>query len=165
MSIDEILAVAPTLAQLTAGTCRVWHVQLPPGLPLINANRRIHHMQRAKLTKVLRREGRKAVERARVPALERAHIFGIFCPEDNGHRDVGNWYPSFKGFVDGVVDAGVLPDDDDTHLIGPDMRRGPVVPGGQLRLLIVQLPDLTPGPAPAGPGPHPIALPSGGRHG
>jgi len=65
----------------------------------------------------------------------------VLCPPDSGHRrDPANWYPSFKACVDGLVDAGVLNDDDHAHVIGPDMRIGPVVPRSQLVLYIRQLP-------------------------
>ena len=35
--------------------------------------------------------------------------------------------PTAKAVVDGLVDAGVLPDDDAKHLLGPDLRRHPEV--------------------------------------
>ncbi|MFD0889967.1 hypothetical protein ACFQ08_35955, partial [Streptosporangium algeriense] len=87
-----------------------------------------------------RAAGRVAVEQAGIPALQRAHVFGILHPATRGRRDPANWYPSFKAAIDGLVDAGVLVDDDDRHLVGPDMRIGPVVKGGQLQLLVIELP-------------------------
>ena len=35
--------------------------------------------------------------------------------------------PTTKPIVDGLVDTGVLPDDDAKHLLGPDLRRHPEV--------------------------------------
>lgn len=32
-------------------------------------------------------------------------------------QDIGNCYPSAKACIDGIVDAGVIADDDDTHLV------------------------------------------------
>lgn len=42
---------------------------------------------------------------------------------DNRRRDPGNWYPTAKAIVDGLVDAGILIDDDHTKVVGPDMRQ------------------------------------------
>jgi len=36
---------------------------------------------------------------------------------------VSNYFPTFKACIDGFVDAGVLADDSDAHVIGPDPRR------------------------------------------
>jgi len=37
---------------------------------------------------------------------------------------VSNSFPTFKACIDGFVDAGVLADDSDLHVVGPDPRRG-----------------------------------------
>lgn len=123
---------------------RTWVVPLPVGLALLNANHVTHYHTKRKLVATLREAGRKAAQDAQVPALVRAHIIGQFCPPDRRRRDVGNLYPSFKAAIDGLVDAGVLPDDDDEHLIGPDMRLGPVVKGGCLVLHVTELPAVAP---------------------
>ncbi|RKN50081.1 hypothetical protein D7231_35860, partial [Streptomyces klenkii] len=70
------------------------------------------------------------------PLFQRARILGILHPARGGRRDPANWYPSFKALIDGIVDAGVLEDDDHSRVIGPDMRLGPVVRGGQLVLVV-----------------------------
>jgi crossover junction endodeoxyribonuclease RusA len=42
------------------------------------------------------------------------------------------------------LDAGVLPDDDAEHLIGPDMRLGEIHPRGRLVLTITEVPGGAP---------------------
>ncbi|TLQ46101.1 hypothetical protein [Streptomyces marianii] len=116
---------------------RRFRVALPPRLLLLNSNQRLHHHRRADITRVLRRAA-WAASRA-VPHLERAHIVGVLHPEDRQRRDPANWYPSFKACVDGLVDQGVLDDDDHTRVIGPDMRIGHVVTGSRLVLHIREL--------------------------
>ncbi|UNO42185.1 hypothetical protein [Streptomyces sp. MST-110588] len=116
---------------------RRFRVALPPRLLLLNSNQRLHHHRRADITRVLRRAA-WAASRA-VPHLERAHIVGVLHPEDRQRRDPANWYPSFKACVDGLVDQGVLDDDDHTRVIGPDMRIGHVVTGSRLILHIREL--------------------------
>ena len=37
-------------------------------------------------------------------------------------RDSANFQGAIKPVIDGIVSAGLLPDDDITHLVGPDVR-------------------------------------------
>lgn len=132
---------------------RTWTVELPAGMPLLNANKRQHHMVRARLTKAIRDAAHMLTLADRVPALKRAHVVCEYRPPDRRRRDVHNLYPSAKAAVDGLVDAGVLPDDSDEYLTGPDMRlgvvirqgpRGAPIRHGQLILHITELAVSTP---------------------
>ncbi|MEW2046663.1 hypothetical protein [Streptomyces sp. NPDC005476] len=114
-----------------------FRVALPPRLLLLNSNQRLHHHRRADITRVLRRAA-WAASRG-LPFLEQAHIIGVLHPEDRQRRDPANWYPSFKACVDGLVDQGVLEDDDHTRVVGPDMRIGHVVSGSRLVLHLREL--------------------------
>ncbi|MEU1449881.1 hypothetical protein [Streptomyces mirabilis] len=131
-------------------TPRHWILNLPPGLKLLNANQRVHHRVRADLTSAIRSASHTACSeneqmRAALAAanpgvvLQQAYILGVLHPGSRRRLDPANFYPSFKAAVDGLVDAGVLEDDDHTHVVGPDMRIGPVVKGGQLTLVIQEL--------------------------
>lgn len=120
-------------------SARTWTVQLPPRLALLNSNHRIHYRTRADRTRAIRMTANACARRVRVPRLERAQIVAEYRPPDRRRRDVHNLYPSAKAAVDGLVDAGVLPDDSDRYLVGPDMRIGPVEPGGRLVLHITEL--------------------------
>lgn len=84
----------------------------------------------------------KAVQ-AGIPRLPRAYILAELCFNDRRHRDPANYYPTVKAAVDGLVDAGVLPDDSQDYLVGPDMRLGPCmgIGRGQLVLNVFALPD------------------------
>ena len=62
---------------------------------------------------------------AKLPKLERIHIVAWLSFGDKRRRDAHNYMPTLKAIVDGLVDVGVLPDDDDKHLTGPDLRRAP----------------------------------------
>lgn len=129
-------------------------ITLPPGLPLLNANRRVHHHVRATRTRAIRAAAHQAVTEDKSlmdalaaakpgPLYTRARIVGYYRPARAGRADPANWYPSFKAAVDGLVDAGLLEDDDHTRLIGPDMRLGASMRGGQLVLVITDATDLT----------------------
>jgi len=129
---------------------RNYVLALPPGIKLLNANQRIHYRVRAEQTAVIRNatvEACLAHPRLRAdltaagqaPVLKHAWILGVIHPGSRRRLDPANLYPSFKAAVDGVVEAGVLEDDDHTHLLGPDMRLGHVVKGGQLVLHIYEM--------------------------
>ena len=118
-------------------TARTWRIVLPAGMDLLNANHRTHWARKARVTRVIRQAA--AWCSFEVPLLQRAHVEGVYEPPDKRRRDPANLYPSFKAAIDGLVDAGVLPDDDSAHLVGPDMRLGPVHPGGRLVLIVTEL--------------------------
>ncbi|MBZ6250526.1 hypothetical protein KVH27_19360 [Streptomyces olivaceus] len=131
-------------------TPRVFTLTLPTGLKLLNANQRIHHRVRADLTSTLRGAAHAACSenehmRAALaaanpnPVLQHAYILGVLHPGSRRRIDPANFYPSFKATVDGLVDAGVLEDDDHTRVVGPDMRLGPVCKGGRLTLIVQEI--------------------------
>lgn len=123
-----------------------FQVELPPGLELPNANQRLHHLQKARLVRALREAAFLAARAANAPTLQRAHVFYTVHPDTaRRRRDPGNWAPAAKAAIDGLVDAGVLPDDNSTRLLGPDPRLGHPVRGTQLVLTVT---DLTRVPAP-----------------
>jgi hypothetical protein len=99
---------------------------------LLTANRRIHHLARARASKILRHAA--SINAGSVPRMERAHLTVYVSWPDRRRRDVHNVMPTVKAIVDGAVSGpvrprgsepwtrGVLPDDDDRHLTGPDLR-------------------------------------------
>jgi hypothetical protein len=117
-----------------------WRIELPVGTPLINANDNLHFRKKADLVKAIRHTAWAIARQAKLPKLQRAYIVYVIHPDTKTRRrDPGNWSPSAKAAVDGLVDAGLLPDDNHTHLLGPDPRIGSPVKGGQLELIITDL--------------------------
>lgn len=100
-------------------------ITLTPPAEFINANQRLHHMQRAILTKAWRRAAESAIDRLGThrPIYKRARIVVAYRFPTNHRREVSNLQPTSKAIVDGLVDAGLLPDDSDAHCVGPDNRR------------------------------------------
>lgn len=130
-----------------AGPRPTYVIVLPARLRLLNSNQRMHHRQHAERTSAIREAAFEAVSESidlmealaaakPGPLLQRAHILGVLHPSTNGRCDPANWYPSFKAATDGIVDAGLLEDDDHTRVVGPDMRLGRVVKGGQIALVV-----------------------------
>jgi hypothetical protein len=120
-----------------------YRIELPAGTDLLNANQRPHHRVKAALTKEIREAACVMTRHAKVPRLERVHVLYVVHPTSIARRrDPGNWAPSAKAAVDGMVDAGVLEDDNSTRLLGPDPRLGTPVKGGQLVLIVTDISDL-----------------------
>lgn len=110
-------------------------IVLEPPCAFINANDRHHHHAKAKLTRAWRELARDTVNAGWYPdRYERAHVTCTIRFANDVRRDVGNYYGTAKAIVDGLVDANLLAEDNDTVLIGPDMRRE--YPNGPARVTV-----------------------------
>ncbi|WP_165375389.1 hypothetical protein [Sanguibacter massiliensis] len=96
---------------------------------LLTANQRLHHMRRPAIVKLPRRAAAAAAAPQTAPRLDRAHITVHAAWPDRRRRDVHNLYVTVKACIDGLIDYGLLPDDDDRHLTGPDLRVDPDLSG------------------------------------
>ena len=123
---------------------RVLLLDIPAPCKFINSNSREHRMATAKLTAIWRNAGTLAVsdenrrrqaagEKPLQPFDKRVRIVAKIWKKKAGRWDVGNWYPSAKAAVDGIVQAGLIRDDSNEYVLGPDMRVGGT---GQDRLII-----------------------------
>lgn len=101
--------------------------------PPLNANQRLHWARKASLTRDVRMVTKsKAVHAHLVPA---AHVVVqlTWVVTDKRRRDSDNIYPTFKAMCDGLVDAGIVPDDTPEYMD----KRAPLIryePGGTARL-------------------------------
>ena len=102
---------------------RIAMIDVPAPCQFINSNQRLHRMAQAKLTKTWRNATALAAHGTQPFAGQVRIIAHIYKPR-NGRYDPNNLWPTIKACVDGIVDAGVLVDDDHKHVIGPDMRNG-----------------------------------------
>ncbi len=91
-------------------------------LETLNSNQRLHPIVKAKRTAVIRAKAFDAALATGILPMSRAHCYCYLSFGDKRRRDPGNWYPTAKAAIDGFIDAGILPDDDHLHLLGPDMR-------------------------------------------
>jgi len=91
----------------------------------INSNQRLHRMAVAKLTRLWRQAGHDAAARyGWEPYAGKVHIVAHIYKPRGGRYDPNNLWPTVKACVDGIVDSGLLVDDDHLHVEGPDMRHG-----------------------------------------
>ena len=111
----------------------------------MTSNGRYHWRARAERTRHLRTI---ALLEARRQHLE--PVTGVVSVVATVHyrtavrADPANAQPTLKALVDGCTDAGIWADDDSTHLIGPDPRRGCNLPGlrpGEHRVVLTITPE------------------------
>lgn len=128
--------MAPQFLQDRVDHC--FRVELPVGMPLLNANGREHWSKRASLVSTIRTTARNLS--GHIPRLEKVKIRAIYYAPNNRRRDMSNLFPSVKSAVDGLVDAGVLKDDSDKYVYSLEMMRGEgIVPGGQLVIEVLEV--------------------------
>ncbi|GHF33242.1 hypothetical protein GCM10010218_12920 [Streptomyces mashuensis] len=123
------------------GAGRSWTLLMPYG-ELLTSNQRLHHMAEYRVRKRLRQEAALTARAHRLPRLERAAVYYVLHPRPiKRKRDPGNWAPTAKAYVDGLVDAGLVPDDNSDYLVGPYPEMGrPVTTGGaRISLVVVEL--------------------------
>lgn len=89
-------------------------VPLPWTKPPLSLNDRGHWAVRAQKIKEVRRTVWLLTRR--LPQMDAATLTLHYQPRDNRRRDSDNLFATVKACADGLRDAGVIPDDDTTHL-------------------------------------------------
>lgn len=84
-------------------------LEFPWTRPPLTANQRLHWAHKAKITAEIR--DLAAWQAKRVPPMTRCRVDLIWKVRDSRRRDVDNVVPTLKAICDGIVDAGVVPDD------------------------------------------------------
>ena len=86
-------------------------IEFAPPAKLLSMNDRLHWRVKAKLTAEWRQAACYAARDARVGML-RPSVVSIGLPvRDSRRRDPHNYFATVKPIVDGLVDAGLWPDD------------------------------------------------------
>ena len=99
---------------------------IPAPCDWINSNQRLHRMVKAARVRSWRFTARDVAmaDDHWAPFERPVHITITVHKTRAGRWDAGNLYPTAKAIVDGLVDAGVIPDDSNEWVTGPDMRAG-----------------------------------------
>lgn len=90
----------------------------------LNANQRMHWAPKNRITQAWRNATHYMARQAQLPSMECAHITILVHKTNNRTYDVHNLMPTMKAAIDGLIDHGLLPDDNNKHLTGPDLRVG-----------------------------------------
>ena len=131
---------APDADDTAPAGSTTWTVELPPGLPLLSLNGREHWAVRARYTRTLKKAAWATALQAKIPRLERVSVVAEYQPPDRRHRDSDNPAASVKACIDGIVQAGVLPDDESPRYVeSVTYRIGEPYPKGRLVLYLTEV--------------------------
>ena len=100
-------------------------IVLPFRKPPLTANDRMHWAQKSALTRQIRETAYVCARQAKVPPQGRTAVLTVWFPPDKRRRDAGSLTLTAKAAIDGLVDAGVWPDDDPSHVCEERYRIGP----------------------------------------
>lgn len=95
-------------------------VALPYLSPPLSANQRMHWSVRGRVTREVRSTAAWIARHTKLPAADRLTITLHYRPSTKRRRDAHNLYPLVKALVDGLVDAGIVPDDNTEHVSTPE---------------------------------------------
>lgn len=96
-----------------------------------------HHMVRAKLNKQWRQEAH-AQALGFEPVKTPVKVFAWLMQSDRHYQDCGAMYPAVKAAIDGLVDAGVIPDDTPEYLSSIETFSPIYSPGRDAVMLVVK---------------------------
>ena len=107
------------------GRTAVLELWIPAPAGWINLNHRMHWAVKAKLTKAWRLAARVHAQNAGLPkGFEHVRIEAHVVKSTARAYDAHNLTPTGKAIIDGLVDYGLVPDDTNRYVVGPDMREG-----------------------------------------
>ena len=124
-------------------TERTWTIEWLGRPQSLNAERAGNRFKSSAMTKQVRFDCKVLTRIAKVPKLSAMKIIATpVYPDGRWHTDVGNVYPTVKAAIDGIVDAGVVPDDKAKYLRELTFRPPTVEKGSMLlRIEIVEVLD------------------------
>ena len=107
-----------------------------------NAERRWHHYKRAQVVRDTRERWAWLAKAEHIPALQRISVEATpLRVNARSMPDVAACYPTVKAAIDGLVDAGVIPDDGPFNVMRIVFRAPQVGQREGLRLRICEEPD------------------------
>jgi hypothetical protein len=113
-------------------------VVLPAGLLLLNKNDRLHYMVTYRRRKAITDAAWALVKSQRPAPMLRVDIQAYIHPDIRTRRfDAHNFYPSVAAAVDGMVRAGLFPDDSQKYLRDLTISPASPVKGWQVELIVV----------------------------
>ena len=99
-----------------------WTLNLPWRTPPLSLNRNLHHLVQHRIRTELKTAGFALAKQQRVPALGAILAELVYYPGNNRPQDPDNLAPNIKPLIDGLRLAGVIPDDNATHVLRTSQR-------------------------------------------
>lgn len=104
---------------------RSYRIVIPRlGKRWLTANQRLHYHAKARLSRQWRDVAAWRCRQMGVTFGKGARVVCELRFHGNRRRDPANWNLTAKPVIDGLVDAGIFPDDTPRYVTGPDMRLG-----------------------------------------
>lgn len=91
-------------------------LDLPYERPPLNANQRLGYREKARIVAEVRRSVGFLAKYRQIPRCQRITVQLHYAPGRRGKRDPMNLTPASKPCIDGLVDAGIVIDDDSEHV-------------------------------------------------
>jgi len=118
-------------------TQKTWTLVVVGKLFTLNTERGWHHHKRAKFVKQWRTASLEEAKRIKVPKMKALEITFIPCRTNRRNMaDTGGHFPVAKACIDGLVDAGVIPDDGPEYVTSLTFK-APQVDGGEDRAMLI----------------------------
>ncbi len=115
----------------------------------VSVNQRLHWRELRRRNRTWREAGKIWARKAKLRGLPPSHVVAelVMLTKRRNRIDPANYQDTAKAVIDGMVDAGVWPDDSSQWVIGPDMRLGdPSSDGHELLILRINPAEIrTPG--------------------
>lgn len=112
-----------------------------PRLPRLNSNQRLHWATKARRTRLIRDTAAWVATSLREAPMERAEITAVIHPKTAARFDPHNLQPTVKAAIDGIVDAGLLPDDDAKRVVSVAFVAGEkTATGPRVDLVVTEVP-------------------------
>lgn len=107
-------------------TANAYILTIPAPCSFVNANDRGHWSVNYRRMKAWKERAAWAAKAARLPRIETPVrvVATVHRDHNRGRWDAHNLAPTGKAAIDGLVMAGVLVDDSNKFVTGPDMRAG-----------------------------------------
>lgn len=100
-------------------------ITLPYDRPPLRPNERPHWAQKARITRQIRQTSCALAKIGKIGPQPRSVVTAVWYPRDRRRRDAGSLTVTLKAAIDGLVDAGVWPDDDPSHVAEERVRVEP----------------------------------------
>lgn len=124
-------------------TPAAFELELPYQSPPLNLNHRHNRYRHAALVKQLRHDAWALARQARIGHHDRVEVALHWRPGRRGTYDEDNPAETLKACADGIVDAGVVSDDDWTRMVKRVVIHDPRKPA-RLWLVVTPLPAEVP---------------------
>jgi crossover junction endodeoxyribonuclease RusA len=95
---------------------RSWRIKLPWERPPLSLNDRLHWRPERKLKIEIREAAHWLAKGNKIPPLQRVRVTLEWVVPDERIRDIDNPIATYKCLADGLVNAGVVPDDNPKYM-------------------------------------------------